>query len=97
MAFLYSGFGSKQIKAQILFDDDHTKPRQKVERKKEIIELVQFNDQQPIKGKVTVEMSNPRKNFVFNSLKLSLIAQIGLFLYFVYFELLYSFVYFVVL
>ena len=81
MAFLTSGFGSKQIKIQILFDDDHLKPKQKVERKKGFIELVEFNSQQPIKGKVTVEMSNPRKSFVFNSLKLELVAQIGLFFF----------------
>ncbi|EDR23215.1 vacuolar protein sorting-associated protein, putative [Entamoeba dispar SAW760] len=72
MSFLFGSSASKQSTTQILFDDDHMKPKVKVERKNGVIELVQFTPQEPIKGKVFIQMGNIKKPIIHNGIKLVL-------------------------
>ena len=82
MTYLTTGNGVRQVKVQVLFENQNEKPKQRVERKKGFEEIVQFAHNEPIKGNLTIEMANPKKNFPFNALKLEMIAQIGLFSFF---------------
>ncbi|ELP90173.1 vacuolar protein sorting-associated protein, putative [Entamoeba invadens IP1] len=55
-----------------MFEDDHLRQKVIVERKGQEVQLLVFGPQDPIKGKVLLEMSNLRKGLQHNGIKLVL-------------------------